>query len=145
MKAIEGLLFESEEYALLDHLVVAGIVYVLRTNGTVPDGAEALAARLHQYVVQYRETEFRVRPQVSASLETMFDSSSFALRSSETTEWLSVRQVAELSGKSEQYVRRLAQKRVLEGDQMGYKGARRLNGNSVAAWLAARRSDQQAA
>ena len=145
IRRVEGLLIEPEDCLLLDSLLIRGMKDAVQRNGGAPARAEQVVAEFHQYAVQCRETEFRAGPQVKAPYETVFDRPGFVSRSSEATEWLSVREVAQLAEVSEQYVRRMAEDKVIAGDRNGHRGARRLNANSVAAWLAARRSDHRAA
>lgn len=145
IRRVEGLLLEPEDCLALDRIVMRGIKDAIQRDGGVSARTQEAAAQLHRCAVEFRESQFRVIPQASPDFETTFDHPGFASRSSEATEWLSVREAAQLSDLSEQFIRRLAHKRVLNGDQLGHRGAWRLDRNSVAVWIAARKGDQQAA
>lgn len=144
VERVNGVLLTPEDCLAIDAILLRGLVGARYRDGVLPSRAEAIAAQVHAEAVEFRN-KVLVTPAFKAAPGTKGDSSGSALRSSEATERLSVRQVAQLSGVSEEYIRRLAGQRVLNGARSGPGGAWLLDGSSVAAWIAARKRDDRAA
>jgi len=140
VERLHGVYLTPEDCLAIDAILVRGLIGARYRDGVLPSRTEAIAAHVHMEAAEFRE-KVLVKP----GSGTKRDSSGSALRSSEATEWLTIREAAQLSGVSEELVRRLARRRVLNGTKSGHGGAWLLDGNSVAVWIAARKGDRMAA
>lgn len=139
-----SLLLGPVDVLLLARVAWLGLAAMERRDGAAPDAFRVVVDELCRAAEQSRrriETEARRSTQVS---ETMRAPGGFPRESSDPT-WPSTAQASEQYGVSEQYLRKLARKRLITAERRG--SGYRYDPDGLAAWAIGRtkRTHQQAA
>lgn len=130
-----GVWLSGEDVCRLDKVLRRAVYETGRRDGHVPAELVELAE-----VVRRAATEFREAVLVNAGSGTRKDNSGsvVALSFPSDLDRLTAREAARLAGVSEEFIRRLACKGVLQGTKSGHGGAWELDPSSVATWMAGR-------
>ncbi|MEU9406199.1 excisionase family DNA-binding protein [Streptomyces sp. NPDC048281] len=128
-----GVHLAGADCAVLDALLLRAVVDLERRDGCAPPAVRDAVAVIHAAAIEFRDTV-----QVKPSSGTSDAPRRSAARRSATSEWLTTRQAATLTGTSESYLRRLARNHEVRATRARDGRGWLLDAGAVAAWAAER-------
>lgn len=130
-----GLFLDGRDACVLDAPLRRAVAEIGRRNGGVPSHLVRLAEQVTRTAAEFRAT---VLVEPGSGTEEDASGSVSALSPVSDNERLSAQQAARLADVSEEFIRRLAAKGVLQGTKSGERGGWLLDPGSVAVWIASR-------